>query len=166
MKVRDYLRSHEAHLLVEGSDTRVRVSDLDIVIRSMPSDVIRALLNEAAALMVMRLNRNLVGSKLKFEQRVLEQLSLQVALHNLYVFTHWSRLLPRYLEYAGPLRAQELLQHHVPEQVLRFCERVYGVDSRPYTAALLGYTEHDMLRWEQQRSPSRMCTNNSRYRIR
>ncbi|QRY81304.1 hypothetical protein JVX91_09440 [Pseudomonas sp. PDNC002] len=164
MKVRDYLRSLEAHLWVEGSDTRVRVSGLDIVIRSLPSEDIRLLLNEAVAHMVVRLNKNLTGSKLKFEQRILELLSLQIALHNLYVFTNWSRLLPRYLQYAGPLRAQELLQHHVPEQVMRFCEKHYAAECRQRAAALLGYSAHELARWEQQRLPSRMCTNNSRYR--
>lgn len=164
MKVRDYLRSHEAHLWVEGSDTRVRVNGLDIVIRSLPSEEIRALLNEAVAHMVVRLNKNLQGPKQKFEQRVLELLSIQIALHNLYVFTNWSRLLPRYLQYAGPLRAQELLQHHVPEQVMRFCEKHYAADCRPRAAALLGFTDHEMMRWEQQRLPTRMDTNNSRYR--
>ena len=164
MKVRDYLRSHEAHLWVEGSDTRVRVNRLDSVIRSLASEEIRTLLNEAVAHMVVRLNKNLTGSKVKFEQRVLELLSIQIALHNLYVFTNWSRLLPRYLQYAGPLRAQELLQHHVPEQVTRFCEKHYAADYRSGAAALLGFSEHEMMRWEQQRLPSRMDTNNSRYR--
>jgi hypothetical protein len=149
---------------VEGSDTRVRVNGLDIVIRRLPSEEIRTLLNEATAHMVVRLNKNLQGSKLKFEQRVLELLSIQVALHNLYVFTNWSRLLPRYLEFAGPLRAQELLQHHVPEQVMRFCERHYEAECRQRAAALLGYSDHELKRWEQQRLPSRMDTNNSRYR--
>ncbi|MDF3867551.1 hypothetical protein P3W53_23995 [Pseudomonas denitrificans (nom. rej.)] len=164
MKVRDYLRSHEAHLWVEGSDTRVRANGLDIVIRSLPSEEIRALLNEAVAHMVVRLNKNLQGSKQKFEQRVLEQLSIQIALHNLYVFTNWSRLLPRYLQYAGPLRAQELLLHHVPEQVMRFCEKHYPADYRQRAAALLAFSDHELARWEQQRLPSRMDTNNSRYR--
>ena len=80
MKVRDYLRSHEAHLWVEGSDTRVRVNGLDIVIRSLPSEEIRTLLNEAVAHMVVRLNKNLTGSKVKFEQRVLELLSISACL--------------------------------------------------------------------------------------
>jgi len=164
MKVRDYLRSHEAHLWVEGSDTRVRVNGLDIVIRSLPGEEIRSLLNEAVAHNLVRLSKNLTGSKLKFEQRVLEQVSLQVALHNLYVFTNWSRLLPRYLQYAGPLRATELLQHHVPEQVMRFCERIYGAECRLRAAALLGFSAQEMARWEQQRLPTRMDTNNSRYR--
>ncbi|PJI46363.1 MAG: hypothetical protein CTR55_22500 [Pseudomonas sp.] len=149
---------------MEGSDTRVRVNGLDIVIRSLPNEEIRALLNEAVAHMVVRLNKNLQGSKQKFEQRVLELLSIQIALHNLYVFTNWSRLLPRYLKYAGPLRAQELLQHHVPEQVMRFCEKHYAAECRPRAAALLGFSDHELTRWEQQRLVSRMDTNNSRYR--
>ncbi len=165
MKVRDYLRSHEAHLWMEGSDTRVRVNGLDIVIRALPGEEIRTLLNEAVAHMVVRLNKNVQGAKVKFEQRVLELLSIQIALHNLYVFTSWSRLLPRYLQYAGPLRAQELLQHHVPEQVMRFCEKHYAEDSRVRAIALLAFTDHEMMRWEQQRLPSRMDSNNARYRV-
>lgn len=165
MKVRDYLRSHEAHLWSEGNDTRVRVNGVDIVIRRLPSDEIRGLLNEAVAHMLVRLEKNIRPSKLKFEQKLLERISLQVALHNLYVFTNWSRFLPRYLDYAGPLRAQELLKHHVPEQVLGVCEKVFGADARQRASVLLGFSEQELTRWEQQRLPSRMCTNNSRYRV-
>lgn len=165
MKVRDYLRSHEAHLWGEGNDTRVRVNGADVVIRRLPSDEIRALLNEAVAHMLVRLEKNLRQSKLKFEQKLLERIALQVALHNLYVFTSWSRFLPRYLEDAGPLRAQELLMHHVPEQVLGVCEKVFGADARQRAAALLGYSRLELERWEQQRLALRMCTRNSRYRL-
>ncbi|MCP8464037.1 hypothetical protein NK553_08775 [Pseudomonas sp. ZM23] len=164
MKVRDYLRSHEALLRVEGSDTRVRVSGLDIVIRSIPSDNIRALLNEAVAHMLVRLEKNLRRSRLRFEQNKLEQLSLRIALHNLYIYTAWGRYVNIWRGGPGELHATELLKCQVPEQVMRYCQRHYEQDSRKRAAALLGYSEKELARWEAQRLPLRMCMNNSRYR--
>lgn len=160
MKVRDYLRSHEALLRVEGSDTRVRVNGLDIVIRNIPSETIRKLLNEAVAHMLVRLEKNLRQSKLKFEQKVLEQLSLRVALHNLYIYATWSR----YVRPLGDLQPTELLKCQVPDQIVLFCQRLYATDSRARAAALLGFSDRELARWEEQRLPLRMCTDNSRYR--
>lgn len=164
MKVRDYLRSHEALLRVEGSDTRVRVNGLDIVIRSVPCEEIRKLLNEAVAHMLVRLEKNLGHSRLKFEQKVLEQLSLRVALHNLYIYTAWGRYVSVWRGPTGSLQPSELLKCQVADQVMRFCQRHYDKDFRARAAALLGYSDRELSRWEEQRMPLRMCTNNSRYR--
>lgn len=164
MKVRDYLRSHEALLRVEGSDTRVRVNGLDIVIRSIPSDAIRKLLNEAVAHMLVRLEKNLRGSRLKFEQNVLEQLSLRIALHNLYIYSAWGRYVSVWRGPSGDLQAPELLKCQVPDQIMRFCQQHYAKDCQNRAAALMGFSSKELERWEGQRLQLRMCMDNSRYR--
>ncbi|MBO3276882.1 hypothetical protein [Pseudomonas schmalbachii] len=165
MKVRDYLRSHEALLLLEGHDTRVRVDGLDIVIRRMPQIEIRKLLNEATALMLDRLERNLHSSRLAFEQRPLEELSLRIALHNLYLYMMWDGVAPKYRGALHPLEPADLLKCHVAEQVMLFCRKTYGAGYRGRAAALLGYSEREFSRWEAQRPQLRMCTDNARYRV-
>ncbi|MNZ35353.1 hypothetical protein D3C78_527500 [compost metagenome] len=165
MKVRDYLRSHEACLRPEGRHTRVCVNGMDILIRSLPQITIRKLLNEAVAIMLLRLQKNLLESKLRFEQRTLEQVSLRIALHNLYLYMKWDEYLPKYCGDPHPLEASDLLMYQVADQVLLFCQKVYAGDFKARAMALLGLSVQEFRRWEAQRLQSRMRADNPFYRV-
>ncbi|MCY1407710.1 hypothetical protein D9M71_230180 [compost metagenome] len=165
MKIRDYLRSHEALLQPEGRHTRVRLNGMEAVIRNMPELEIRQMLNKAVALMLERLRRNLERSRLRFEENSLEQIGLRVALHNLYLYMMWDEFWPRYRRGVRRLEPDELLRCQVGEQVLLFCQRHYGDDYKTRAMALLGYTPREFMCWEAQRLELRMRTDSPLYRV-
>lgn len=161
---RDYLRAHDAHLRSEGKNTRIRVTGLEVVIRNISPIEAAPLINQAVQILINRFQRNLSNSKFKFEQGSIETLSIRVALHNLYLYSSWTRYVPKYLKLDTPLKPEELTTPNIKSIVLDYFLQQDPSSARQRTAKLLAISTEDLQRWEANRQPRKMCTNNSYYR--
>ncbi len=147
----DYVEQLGAKLIDDSGNIQVLTEDTNVLFVKQKSDVLRKIINQAMAVASSHYQNRVATSGIDFTEREIQEISLKVVLHNLYVYNMWKNDYPKYHDLELKVTVEDLKHPQSEDQCYFYCKKKYGADYSSYTAALNGQTREQFESWERGR---------------
>jgi hypothetical protein len=148
----DYVARVGCVLTEDEDSTTARLKDHEVAFLNLAPDVLREKLNAAMEGAVAHYRRNVAKSGVEMPPARVEEASLCVVLHHLFVYNLWRNNYPDRKDQPLVVGPEEIAHVQSDDECLHYCEREYGPQYAKYAAALLAMSAEEFARYEEGRN--------------